>query len=65
MSISIFSLTLLVIILESRHLSATSSEDEDVHDHHPVLKEKLSPGDKCWQTEEFVVREQCDLCTGN
>ena len=39
-----FSLTVLVIILESRHLSeypAHDGKDDDVHDQHPVLKEYL------------------------
>ena len=54
---------MLVIILESRHLH-TPDETKDVHDHHPVLKEKLSPGDKCWQTEPFQIVKPCDLCTG-
>ena len=37
-----FRLTVLVIILESRHLSeypAHDEKDDDVHDQHPVLKE--------------------------
>ena len=29
-----------------------------------VLKEKLSPDDKCWKTEEYDVIKECDLCTG-
>ena len=35
-----FSLTVLVIILESRHLSEYPAHDEedDVHEKHPVLK---------------------------
>lgn len=53
-------LSILVIILESRHLH---TPDEDVHEQHPVLKEKLSPNDKCWKTEEFIVVKECDLCT--
>ncbi len=35
-----------------------------MHDYHPVLKERLSPDDKCWKTEEAVIVEECDLCTG-
>ena len=38
--------------------------EEDVHESHPLLKEKLSPEDKCWKTEPFAVVEECDLCTG-
>lgn len=52
----------MVIILESRHLH-TPDETKDIHDHHPILKEKLSPGDKCWQTEPFQIVKACDLCT--
>ena len=40
------------------------AEEEDVHESHPLLKEKLSPEDKCWKTEPFAVVEECDLCTG-
>lgn len=57
-------LSVLVIILESRHLHSPSDE-VDVHEEHPVLKERLSPGDKCWKTEEFAILEPCDLCTSN
>lgn len=53
-------LSILVIILESQHLH---TPDEDVHEHHPVLKERLSPDDKCWKNEEFVIIRPCDLCT--
>jgi hypothetical protein len=35
-----------------------------VHEFHPVLKEKLSPNDKCWKNETFDVVKECDLCTG-
>lgn len=61
LSVLFFSLSILVIILESRHLHTL---EEDIHDFHPVLKEKLSPGDKCWKTEQFAVVEECDLCSG-
>jgi hypothetical protein len=50
-----------VIILESRHLH--TPDEVDVHEFHPVLKEKLSQDDKCWKTEEFKVIKECDLCT--
>ncbi len=56
----ILRLSILIIILESSQLH---TPDEDVHELHPVLKEKLSPNDKCWQTEEFEVIRGCDLCT--
>ena len=57
-------LSILVIILESRHLH-TSDEKEasDIHETHEVLKKKLSPGDKCWKTEPFDIEKECDLCT--
>ena len=55
-------LTVLVIILESRHLSR-SDEVSDIHETHEVLKKKLSPGDKCWKTEEFDIEKECDICS--
>ena len=55
-------LSILVIILESRHLH-TSDETADIHETHAVLKIKLSPGDKCWKTEPFDVEKECDICT--
>ncbi|XP_059082189.1 protein JTB-like isoform X2 [Tigriopus californicus] len=57
-------LSILVIILESRHLhTPDEAEAHDIHDHHPILKELLSPDDKCWKTEPFQVVEPCDLCS--
>jgi len=63
-------LSILIIILESRVLStienpANSSNgfDDDIHENHPVLKEKLSPDDKCWKKEKFEIVKDCDLCT--
>ena len=55
-------LSILVIILESRHLH-TTDEASDIHETHEILKKKLSPGDKCWKTEPFEVEKECDLCT--
>ena len=55
-------LSILVIILESRHLH-TNDESSDIHETHEVLKKKLSPGDKCWKTEPFEIEKECDLCT--
>lgn len=62
-------LSILIIILESRHLSHienpvnSNNGFHDIHDSDPVLKEKLSPDDKCWQKEKFEIVEECDLCT--
>ena len=58
----LFRLSIFVIILESRHLH--TPDEADVHEFHPVLKEKLSQDDKCWKTEQFEVVKECDLCTG-
>ncbi len=52
----------MIIIYESGQLH---TPDEDVHDLHPILKQKLSPGDKCWKTEEYQILQKCDLCSGN
>ena len=38
--------------------------EEDIHNLHPELKSKLTPGDKCWQNETIDILEKCDLCTG-
>ena len=65
-----YRLSILIIILESRHLSHienpvnSNNGFHDIHDSDPVLKEKLSPDDKCWQKEKFEIVEECDLCTG-
>ncbi len=69
-----------VIVIESRHLhtpdekgggpggarggGGTSPKEEDVHEVHPVLRQRLTPKDKCWQTEAYTVVEECDRCTG-
>jgi len=53
-------LSIIIIILESRHLHTV---EEDIHDWHPDLKSKLTPGDKCWQNETIDILEKCDLCT--
>ncbi len=71
---------MLVIVIESRHLhtldekggspggagggSGAFSKEEDVHEVHPVLRQRLTPKDKCWQTEPYAVVEECDRCTG-
>ena len=54
-------LSIIIIILESRHLHTV---EEDIHDWHPDLKSKLTPGDKCWQNETVDILQNCDLCTG-
>ena len=56
-------LSILVIILESVHLHTPDESFSDIHETHHVLKEKLSPRDKCWQNETFDIIEACDLCT--
>ena len=56
-------LSILVIILESRHLHSNSDETADIHETHEVLKKKLSPGDKCWKSEPYDIEKDCDLCT--
>jgi len=53
-------LSVLIIILESTHLR---SHQDDIHDSHPLLKEKLKPEDKCWTTENFEIIETCEVCT--
>jgi hypothetical protein len=55
------SLSIVIIILESHHLH---TQDEDVHELHPILKKQLTLDDKCWKTEEFTIIRQCDLCSG-
>ncbi len=57
----LFSVSMLVIVLESRHLH---TPDEDVHEAHPILKEKLKSEEKCWKKEKFTIVEECDKCTG-
>ncbi len=72
---------MLIIVIESQHLHTHDETgragpgggpggggrpgEPDVHDEHPVLKAKLSKADKCWKTEEYVVVQECDRCTGN
>lgn len=52
--------SVLIIILESKHLRA---HEVDIHESHPILKEKMKPEHKCWQTQEFSVVEKCHTCT--
>ncbi len=60
-------------MIESRHLhipdgkggsSSSSFAPYDVHEEHPVLRERLSEEDKCWKKEPFEIVEECDRCTG-
>jgi hypothetical protein len=50
----------IVIIVESTHLR---SHEVDIHESHPILREKLTPVDKCWTREKVEVIEACHLCT--
>ena len=56
-------LSFLVIILESSQLRSNNEDFQDIHDTHPVLKEKLKEKDKCWLKETYSVTEECDVCT--
>ena len=56
-------LSFLIIILESSQLRSHQEELQDIHETHPVLKEKLRPEDKCWMKEKFQVIEECDVCS--
>ena len=56
-------LSFLIIILESSQLRSHQEELQDIHETHPVLKEKLRPEDKCWMKEKFSVIEECDVCS--
>ena len=56
-------LSLLVIILESSQLRSNNEDFQDIHDTHPVLKEKLKDKDKCWLKETYEVTEECDVCS--
>ena len=56
-------LSFLIIILESSQLRSHQEELQDIHETHPVLKEKLRPEDKCWTKEKFEVIETCDVCS--
>lgn len=56
------SLSVVIIILESRHLH--TDDFFDIHELHPELKSGLTPNDKCWKNESFSIEEKCDLCTG-
>ena len=49
-------LSFLIIILESSQLRSHQEELQDIHETHPVLKEKLRPEDKCWMKEKFSAR---------
>jgi len=54
-------LSVIIIILES--LVLVSHEQPDIHESHPILKEKLKEEEKCWKREEFSVVEPCHHCT--
>ena len=56
-------LSFLVIILESSQLRSNSEDFQDIHETHPVLKEKLKEKDKCWLKETYTVTEECDVCS--
>jgi len=56
-------LSFLIIILESSQLKSNNEEFQDIHDTHPVLKEKLTAKDKCWTKESYEVIEQCEVCS--
>ena len=56
-------LSFLIIILESSQLRSNNEEFNDIHDTHPVLKEKLKDKDKCFTKENYEVIEQCEVCT--
>ena len=56
-------LSFLVIILESSQLRSNSEDFQDIHETHPVLKEKLKEKDKCWLKESYTVTEKCDVCS--
>ena len=56
-------LSFLIIILESSQLRSKSEDFQDIHDTHPVLKEKLKDKDKCFTKENYEVIEECDVCT--
>merc|ERR1711864_16106 len=57
-------LSVLIIILESTHLRThRETHKEDIHDSHPILKEKLKAADKCWIKETFEVVENCEVCS--
>ena len=56
-------LSFLIIILESSHLRSNNEDFQDIHDTHPVLKEKLKDKDKCWTKENYKVVEACDVCS--
>eukprot|EP00092_Neocalanus_flemingeri_P001431 GFUD01001527.1.p1 GENE.GFUD01001527.1~~GFUD01001527.1.p1 ORF type:complete len:158 (+),score=28.81 GFUD01001527.1:97-570(+) len=53
-------LSVFIIILESTQLR---SHQDDIHESHPLLKEKLKPEDKCWTTENYEIIEICEVCT--
>jgi len=50
----------LIIVLESTHLR---SHEVDIHESHPILKEKMKPEEKCWTREAVKILEPCHLCT--
>jgi len=50
----------IIIILESTHLR---THEIDIHESHPILKEKIKPEEKCWTRESVDVIEACHHCT--
>jgi len=50
----------IIIILESSHLN---SHEVDIHESHPILKEKMKPEEKCWNSGKYEVIEACHWCT--
>ena len=56
-------LSFLIIILESSHVRSNYEDFQDIHDTHPVLKQKLTEKDKCWTKESFKIVEDCDVCS--
>ncbi|XP_040580661.1 protein JTB [Lepeophtheirus salmonis] len=55
----------LVVIIESKYLHTPDEMNNsvDIHDFHPILKEKLSS--ECWKNESYSVIKECDVCTAN
>ena len=53
----------MTVTLESSQLRSNNEDFQDIHDTHPVLKEKLKEKDKCWLKETYSVTEECDVCT--
>ena len=49
--------------LSKIELWSNNEEFNDIHDTHPVLKEKLKDKDKCFTKENYEVIEECEVCT--